>query len=132
MMVAGSRHLAFKVFPRKTELTSRFPGGPFVAIGDGPADLEKEAEVFHGAGEVPVGFDGIRDLVIIVRRVVVQFLEAEAGGFADVVRAGLNIEHWDAHFREFALVGAVRVAAEVRVPVVYIKRSAEETAELQS
>src|SRR5947208_1332013 len=60
--------------PFRLELDASFPFGKFGGVGDLAADFEKKIDILHRAGEVPIGFYFVSDLVVIAQ---IEFIGAE-------------------------------------------------------
>src|SRR5213080_2857024 len=59
--------------PFRLELDAGFPFGKFGGVGDLGADFEKKIDILHRAGEVPIRFYFVSDLMVIVQ---VEFIGA--------------------------------------------------------
>ena len=82
-------------------------------MGDAVADFEQNLEVFHGAEQIPIGFDHVRCIVVVVRDIVRALLLSKASGFPNILDPGSSFERGDADASEFVMVGA-EVEAELR------------------
>ena len=91
----------------------RLPFGSAGLLGDAVADFEQNLEVFHGAVEIPIGFDHVRCIVVVVRDIVRALLWSKASRFPNILDSGSSFERGDADAGEFVVVGA-EVEAELR------------------
>src|SRR2546423_14753516 len=69
------------------ELGAGLPLRVLVALKDVVADDEEELRVLNSAGQIPVGLNLVRGLVVVVICVLVALLLAVLGRLADVVDA---------------------------------------------
>src|ERR1051326_7535587 len=72
------------------ELGAGFPFRVARTVGDFQSHLEQQARVVRSPRKVPVRFDFVGDLVVVVRGVGVDFLRAELLWLADELNARLK------------------------------------------
>src|SRR3954452_17910228 len=80
------------------ELVARLPIGKRGAVWDLVTYFEQELGILCRSGEIPVGFDLIGCLVVVVRSVFVALLFTVAGRLTDDVEPALNVERRQADF----------------------------------
>src|SRR5947207_14868105 len=56
------------------------------------ANLEQKLNILHCAGEVPVWINFVRDLMVVVRNVIVFLLLAEVCWFSDEILAAASVD----------------------------------------
>src|SRR6267154_5409364 len=77
------------------EFRARFPFGHARIIGNTIADQEIKLAVLHGPAQVPIWFDRVRRLVVILCRVLPSSLQAPSRGLADKIDSFVGIESRD-------------------------------------
>src|ERR1017187_2634892 len=92
------------------ELRAALPPRIVARLRDGVSELHQQAQILHGAREVPVGFHLVGWFVIVVRYKVLMFLHTPTGGPADVVVAAAVADGGNSDFRELKVIRSIVVA----------------------
>src|SRR5436190_20818278 len=74
------------------------------------ANLEQKLNILHCAGEVPVWINFVRDLMVVVRNVIVFLLLAEVCWFSDEILAAASVERGRGRIVKFEMIGTIETA----------------------
>src|ERR1700694_3682749 len=88
------------------ELTVGFPFGKSCAVGNLVTDFEEKLDILRRAGEVPVGFYFVGDLMVIVQ---IKFIRTQrcVRCAREKVFAVADVERGQTDFGKFEIVGAI-------------------------
>src|SRR5262245_53009188 len=103
-------HLTQRLLPRRLELVARVPRRHRNGLRHEPAGVEADQRVLDHPVVHPRVVDLVAGLVIDLFGPLLVLLAAPAFGFADVIRALVEVERGHADLRKVELVGAVEVA----------------------
>ena len=82
------------------------PGWTTIRLRDLVADLKENLEILDSTGKIPIRFDHVRRLVIVMMDVFVPLLDSVAGGLTDVIDARAGFQGGHIHTSKFVVIGA--------------------------